>query len=81
MPTARNGQDIITGVYVTPLSPPVSAEQKAYIKDVLLKNADKFMERVKPSCAHRSYTYHISNYVLLIKNVICNVNLMIYHIL
>ncbi len=30
---ARNCQATITGVYVTPLSPPASAEQKAYIKN------------------------------------------------
>ena len=33
---ARNCQAIITGAYVTPLSPPASAEQKTYIKNYLL---------------------------------------------
>jgi len=48
---AGSCQAIITGVYVTPLSPPASAEQKAYVKNVLLKNANKFMERAKTYCA------------------------------
>lgn len=44
---ARNGQTTITGVYVTPLSPPASTEQKKYIKNYLLKKAGKFMKKAK----------------------------------
>ena len=55
---ARNSQAIITGVYVTPLSPPASAEQKAYIKNVLLKNANKFMERAKTHCAQNGILFY-----------------------
>jgi nucleotide-binding universal stress UspA family protein len=54
---ARNSQAIITGVYVTPLSPPASAEQKAYIKNVLLKNANKFMEKAKTHCAQNGILF------------------------
>jgi nucleotide-binding universal stress UspA family protein len=61
MVIARNCQAIITGVYVTPLSPPASSEQKAYVKNVLLKNANEFMEKAKTivhkmeSCFLRKY--------------------------
>lgn len=55
---ARNGQAVITGVYVTPLSPPASAEQKAYIKDVLLKNAEKFMEKAKTRCTQNEILFY-----------------------
>ena len=55
---ARNGHAIITGVYVTPLSPPASSEQKAYIKDVLLKNADKFMEKAKTHCVQNGILFY-----------------------
>ena len=55
---ARNCQVIITGVYVTPLSPPASDEQKAYIKNVLLKNVNKFMERAKTHCAQNGILFY-----------------------
>jgi nucleotide-binding universal stress UspA family protein len=55
---ARNGQPIITGVYVTPLSPPASSEQKAYIKKVLLKNANEFMEKAKKICAQNGILFY-----------------------
>ena len=55
---ARNGHAIITGVYVTPLSPPASSEQKAYIKDVLLKNASKFMEKAKTHCTQNGILFY-----------------------
>ena len=55
---ARNCQAIITGVHVTPLSPPASAEQKAYIKNVLLKNANKFMERAKTHCTQNGILFY-----------------------
>lgn len=48
---ARNGHAVITGVYVTPLSPPASVEQKAYIKNYLLKNANKFLKKAKTRSA------------------------------
>ncbi len=55
---ARNSQAVITGVYVTPLSPPVSIEQKAYVKNVLLKNANKFMEKSKTHSAQNGILFY-----------------------
>lgn len=55
---ARNCQAVITGLYVTPLSPPASAEQKAYIKNILLKNANKFMERAKTHCTQNGILFY-----------------------
>ena len=55
---ARNCQAVITGLYVTPLSPPASAEQKAYVKDVLLKNANEFMERAKTYSAQNGILFY-----------------------
>ena len=42
---AINCHASLTGLYVTPLSPPASNAQKAYIKNYLLKRASKFMEK------------------------------------
>ena len=55
---ARNCQAIITGVYVTPLSPPASDEQKAYIKNYLLKNASKFMKKAKTHSAQNGILFY-----------------------
>jgi nucleotide-binding universal stress UspA family protein len=55
---ARNCQAIITGVYVTPLSPPASVEQKAYIKNYLLKNAHKFMKKAKTHSAQNGILFY-----------------------
>lgn len=55
---ARNCKAVITGLYITPLSPPVSAEQKAYVKDVLLKNANEFMEKAKTYSAQNGILFY-----------------------
>jgi len=55
---ARNCQAVITGLYVTPLSPPASAEQKNYILKYLLKNADKFTEKAKIHCAQNGILFY-----------------------
>lgn len=55
---ARNSHAIITGLYVTPLSPPASKEQKAYIRDILLKNANEFMEDAKIHCAQNGILFY-----------------------
>jgi nucleotide-binding universal stress UspA family protein len=55
---ARNGQTTITGVYVTPLSPPASTEQKTYIKNYLLKNANKFMKKAKTHSAQNGILFY-----------------------
>ena len=55
---ARNGHAIITGVYVTPLSPPASTEQKAYIKNYLLKNANKFLKKAKIRSAQNGILFY-----------------------
>jgi len=54
---ARICQAIITGAYVTPISPPASSEQKAYIKNVLLKNTNEFMEKAKMHCAQNGILF------------------------
>jgi len=48
----------ITGLYVTPLSPPASTEQKAYIENHLLKNADKFMKKAYACCAQNGLVFY-----------------------
>jgi len=55
---ARNSQCTITGVYVTPLSPPASEEQKTYIKNVLLKNANEFMKKAETRCAQNGILFN-----------------------
>lgn len=55
---ARNSHAIITGVYVTPLSPPASTEQKTYIKNYLLKNAHKFMKKAKTRSAQNGILFY-----------------------
>lgn len=55
---ARNCQAIITGLYITPLSPPAADEQKAYIKNYLLKNANKFMKKAKTHSAQNGILFH-----------------------
>ena len=55
---ARNCQAIITGVYVTPLSPPASTEQKTYVKTILLKKANEFMEKAKTNCAQNGISFY-----------------------
>jgi nucleotide-binding universal stress UspA family protein len=55
---ARNCQAIITGVYVTPLSPPASIEQKKYIKNYLLKNINKFMKKAKTHSAQKGILFY-----------------------
>ena len=42
---ARNCHATIEGIYITPLSPPDSPDQRGYIRDYLLKTAKKFMEK------------------------------------
>ncbi len=44
---AKQCNATITGLYVTPLSPPKTDEQVSYIEKYLLKNAQKFMEKAK----------------------------------
>lgn len=55
---ARNCQSTITGVYVTPLSPPASEEQKAYIKNHLLKNANEFLKKAKTHSAQNGILFY-----------------------
>ncbi|MBT5842950.1 MAG: universal stress protein [Thaumarchaeota archaeon] len=55
---ARNCQATITGVYVTPLSRPVSIEQKKYIKNYLLKKAATFMEKAKTRSAQNGILFY-----------------------
>ncbi|MDH3360928.1 MAG: universal stress protein [Nitrosopumilus sp.] len=55
---ARNSKSVISGTYVTPLSPPASSEQKAYVKNVLLKNANEFMEKAKTRCAQNGILFY-----------------------
>ena len=55
---ARNCQSIVTGLYIIPLSPPAADEQKAYIKNYLLKNADKFMKKAKTHSTQNGILFH-----------------------
>lgn len=55
---ARNCQAIITGVYVTPLSPPASDEQKKYIKKYILKNVNNFMKKAKVRSAQKGILFY-----------------------
>ena len=55
---AKSFQATITGLYVTPLSPPASKKQIGYIRTYLLKNADKFMEKAKTRCAQNGILFH-----------------------
>lgn len=55
---ARNCHATITGLYVTPLSPPASDEQKAYIKNYLLKDANQAMKRAKTICAKKGILFY-----------------------
>lgn len=55
---ARTSQATITGVYVTPLSPPSSYAQRIYIKNYLLKNVKKFMEKAKTQCAKMGIEFY-----------------------
>ncbi|MDH3617961.1 MAG: universal stress protein [Nitrosopumilus sp.] len=55
---ARNCHAVISGLYVTSLSPPVSAEQKEYIKNYLLKNANKFMRKAKKHSAQNGILFY-----------------------
>ena len=55
---ARNCHATITGMYVTPLSPPESSEQKGYIRNFLLKKANKFMEKAKLHCAQSGILFY-----------------------
>jgi nucleotide-binding universal stress UspA family protein len=55
---ARCCQATITGLYVTALSPPSSDEQRTYIKNHLLKNAKKFMEKAKKHSAQNGIMFY-----------------------
>ena len=55
---ARDCQAVITGMYVTPLGPPESSEQKGYIRNFLLKKAKEFMEKAKLRCAQNGILFH-----------------------
>lgn len=55
---ARNCHASITGVYVSPLSPPASVEQKAYVKKYLLKNAHKFLKKAKTHSAQNGILFY-----------------------
>jgi len=55
---ARNCHAIITGLYVTPLTPPTSNAQKTYIKNYLLKNAHKFMKKAKTRSAQNGILFY-----------------------
>lgn len=55
---ARNCQAVITGLYVTPLSPPISDAQRAYIKNYLLKRANKFMKKAKTRSAQNGILFN-----------------------
>ena len=55
---ARNCQATVTGLYVTPLSPPESSEQKTYIRNFLLKKAKEFMEKAKIRCAQNGILFY-----------------------
>lgn len=54
---AKSCRAIIAGLYVMPLSPPASTEQRAYIKNYLLKNADKFMKKAYTCCAQNGLVF------------------------
>ena len=54
---AINCHASLTGLYVTPLSPPASNAQKAYIKNYLLKRASKFMEKAYSRCAQNGIVF------------------------
>ena len=55
---ARNCQAVITGIYVTSLSPPTSVEQKKYIKNILLKKVNEFIEKAKMNCAQEGILFY-----------------------
>lgn len=55
---ARNCQIVITGVYVTPLSPGTSPEQWDYIKNHLLKRANNFMKKAKTLSAQKGILFY-----------------------
>ncbi|QLH08021.1 universal stress protein [Nitrosopumilus ureiphilus] len=55
---ARNCHAVITGVYVTPLNPPASVEQKSYLKNYLLKNANKFLKKAKIRSAQNGILFY-----------------------
>jgi nucleotide-binding universal stress UspA family protein len=54
---ARQCQAIVTGLYVTPLSPPQTDEQISYIEKYLLKNAAKFMAKAKKRAAQNGILF------------------------
>ena len=55
---AQNCHATVTGMYITPLSPPESPEQKGYIRNFLLKNAKKFMEKAELRCGKNGVLFH-----------------------
>ncbi|MFB5597402.1 MAG: universal stress protein [Nitrosopumilaceae archaeon] len=55
---ARQCQAIVTGLYVTPLSPPQTDEQISYIEKFLLKHAAKFMAKAKKRAAQNGILFH-----------------------
>lgn len=55
---ARGCQAVITGLYVSPLSPPGSPEQKKYIENYLLKNVNKFLKKAKTLCAQNGILFY-----------------------
>lgn len=55
---ARNCQAVITGIYVTPLNLPASSKQKAYLKNYLLKNANKFLKKAKTRSAQNGILFY-----------------------
>ena len=54
---ARQCQATITGLYVTPLTPPQTSSQISYVEKHLLKNAHKFMEKAKKRAAQNGILF------------------------
>ena len=55
---ARQCQATLTGLYVTPLSPPRSDAQVSYIEKYLLKDAAKFMAKAKKRAAQNGILFN-----------------------
>ena len=54
---ARQCQATVTGLYVTPMSPPQTDEQISYMEKYLLKNAAKFMAKAKKRAAQNGILF------------------------
>lgn len=54
---ARQCHATVTGLYVTPMSPPQTDEQISYMEKYLLKNAAKFMAKAKKRAAQNGILF------------------------